>query len=331
VDVARDEQVLRRIALVLILVGAVQASLGLILYVMNADTAERLLNALSRFGYPSGAVIRYIEDNPDLAERAIGTWVDPNAYGGFLLLVGALTGAQVLAERPVTRSRWLALVLLAPIVATLGLTISRGAAIALAAVGLFMGVLRYRWLLILFALALVLALVLPFTQPYIEHFVEGITAQDLSTQMRLGEYKDALILIGRYPIIGVGFTGAPDRDIYLGVSMLYLKVAGSTGLVGLTLFLLIVAETFRYGLRRWSQLARAPWLFSVWLGFAGGLFGAMVSGVFDHYYFNIDFHGAETMFWLFTGLSLAAARLTGQDAPPEPESKDALALQEKPA
>ncbi len=329
VDVARDEQVLRRIALVLILVGAVQASLGLILYVMNADTAERLLNALSRFGYPSGAVIRYIEDNPDLAERAIGTWVDPNAYGGFLLMVGALTGAQVLAERPVTRSRWLALVLLAPIVATLGLTISRGAAIALAAVGLFMGVLRYRWLLILFALALVLALVLPFTQPYIEHFVEGITAQDLSTQMRLGEYKDALILIGRYPIIGVGFTGAPDRDIYLGVSMLYLKVAGSTGLVGLTLFLLIVAETFRYGLRRWSRLVRAPWLFNVWLGFAAGLFGAMVSGIFDHYYFNIDFHGAETMFWLFVGLSLAAARLAGQDA--APESTSAIALQEEPA
>ena len=52
-----------------------------------------------------------------------------------------------------------------------------------------------------------------------------------------------------------------------------------------------------------------PWLFNVWLGFTAGLVGAMVSGIFDHYYFNIDFHGAGMMFWLFVGLTLAASRL----------------------
>jgi hypothetical protein len=312
VDVARDVDTLRRIALVIILIGAAQALVGLALWVINADTAERLLNALSRFGYPAGGVIRYIEDNPDLAKRAIGTWVDPNAYGGFLLMTGALAGSQVLAERPVTGNRWLSLIAFGLIGGALALTVSRGAMIALAAVALAISVLRYRWLLVLMAAGFVVILILPLTQEYILHFVEGITAQDLSTQMRLGEYKDALILIGRYPLIGVGFTGTPDRDIYLGVSMLYLKVAGATGLIGLMIFLLIVAETLRYGLRRWSRLVASPRLFNVWLGFAGGLFGAMVSGIFDHYYFNIEFHGAVTMFWLFVGLSLASARLADQ-------------------
>ena len=43
--------------------------------------------------------------------------------------------------------------------------------------------------------------------------------------MRFGEYKDALTLIERYPLFGVGFTGVPDIDLYLGVSMLYLIIA----------------------------------------------------------------------------------------------------------
>ncbi len=319
VDVARDVPTLRRIALVIILVGAVQAVIGLVLVLINDATAERILNALSRFGYPSGAVIRYRDDDPSLAERAIGTWVDPNAYGGFLLMVATLTGAQVLAERPVTRRRWLALVLFAPMAMTLILTQSRGAVVALAAAVLFVGALRYRWLLAVMAAAVVLALFLPFTQAYIESFRAGLAVEDLSTQMRLGEYKDALILIGRYPLIGVGFTGTPDRDIYLGVSMLYLKIAGGTGLVGLTLFLLAIGETFRYGLSRWTRLVRQPWLFNVWLGFTAGLLGAMVSGIFDHYYFNIDFNGAGLMFWLFVGLTLAASRLA--DAPDDEQQK----------
>ncbi|MEP7289041.1 MAG: O-antigen ligase family protein [Chloroflexota bacterium] len=321
VDVARDEQTLRRIALVIIVFGGVQALIGLVLYVINPVTAERLLNTLGRFGYPVGGVIRYINDDPDLAERAIGTWVDPNAYGGFLMMIAAVTGVQVLAHKPVTGKRWFAAAIFVIIALPLWLTQSRGAVIGLAAVIIFVAALRYRWLLILMVVVAAALIFLPFTQAYIDRFVEGITGQDLSTQMRLGEYKDALILIGRYPIIGVGFAGAPDRDIYLGVSMLYLKIAGATGLVGLALFLAAVAEMFRYGWVRWSRLVASPSLFSLWLGFTGGVVGALVSGIFDHYYFNIEFNGAAIMFWLFVGLSLAAARIAIADDAPLPALK----------
>lgn len=312
VDIARDPQTLRRLALAIILIGGVQAVIGLALYFLNDQMAERILNALGRFGYPVGGVIRYINDDPTEAERAIGTWIDPNAYGGFLMMVAALVGTQIVAERPVTGRRWIAFVLFVPITVALVLTQSRSAVMGLGAAFLFVAALRYRWLLIPIALAVVLALVLPFTQAYIERFIEGVNGQDLSTQMRLGEYKDAFILISRYPLIGVGFAGAPDRDIYLGVSSLYLKIAGGTGLIGLSLFLLTLAETFRYGLKRWSALLASPLLTNVWLGFAAGLIGALVSGIFDHYYFNIEFHGASLMFWTFVGLMLAAARLSGE-------------------
>jgi O-antigen ligase len=314
-DVVRDEETLRRIVLMIIVVGAVEAVIGLVLVLINPQTAERLLLALSRFGYPNSGVIRYRDDDPSLAERAVGTWVDPNAYGGFLMMAASVAGIQVLSSRPVTGRRWIPLFAFLLLSAALWFTRSRGALVALAAVMALVGILRYRWLLIVLALAGGLVLVLPFTQGDIESFVAGVNGQDLSTQMRLGEYKDALILVGRYPIIGVGFTGTPDRDIYLGVSMLYLKIAGATGLIGLTLFLLTVGETFRYGLSRWSKLRASPGLFNLWLGFTAGLFGALVSGIFDHYYFNIEFNASVLLFWLFVGLSLAAAQLV--DKPSE--------------
>lgn len=46
-----------------------------------------------------------------------------------------------------------------------------------------------------------------------QRFIEGIQIQDLATQMRLGEYKDALILIGRHPGSGSD-SSARRREAY---------------------------------------------------------------------------------------------------------------------
>ena len=59
----------------------------LALYALNDQTALRLLMALGRLGYPTtGRVLRYVEDDPGGLERAIGTSVDPNSFGGMLAL-----------------------------------------------------------------------------------------------------------------------------------------------------------------------------------------------------------------------------------------------------
>jgi O-antigen ligase len=73
---------------------------------------------------------------------------------------------------------------------------------------------------------------LPPAQTYVAHLVEGLMLQDRATLMRLGEYKDALALISRYPWFGVGFGGSPDADLYVGVSSLYLLMAEIMGVVG---------------------------------------------------------------------------------------------------
>jgi O-antigen ligase len=254
-------------------------------------------------------VLRYIEDNPANAERAIATSVDPNALGGLLAMLGALAAPQLLARRPVFGRRVWALAVFGLLVACLLLTFSRGAMAALAAGLAFIALLRYRWMLGVLALGALLILLLPVTQDYVLHFLRGLQGQDLATQMRFGEYKDAFTLIGRYPWLGVGFSGAPEIDLYVGVSNAYLLIASKMGLVGLAAFVVIMAVVFAWALRSRQRVYADEGLAALWIGLLAGLVAALVVGVVDHYFFNLAFQAAGALFWIFVGLALAATRL----------------------
>ncbi|MCB9138226.1 MAG: hypothetical protein H6642_07765 [Caldilineaceae bacterium] len=122
--------------------------------------------------------------------------------------------------------------------------------------------------------------------------------------MRFGEYKDALILIRRYPLFGVGFTGTPDLDIYLGVSMLYLIIPQNMGVIGLAAFIAAVIGFFVMIFTSWRH-GYAPRLEAMLLGYAGAVLGALVSGVFDHYWFNMTYPHMTVLFWLYVGMATA--------------------------
>jgi O-antigen ligase len=309
VDIAREPAILRRLVVAILLVVGAQALITLVLYVLPDDITEAILVRLSRIGYPDGGVIRYIEDNPALAERAIGTWVDPNALGGILAISASAIAPQLFAEKPVLRYRWLTIALLIIIGLALTLTFSRASMLAFAVGLVFIGVLRYRKLLTVLAAIVLLLLVLPFTQPLIERFIDAFTAQDLATQMRLGEYNDALRLISRYPVFGVGFTGTPDIDIYTDVASMYLIMANQIGLVGVGIYLAMVGGVFAYGLGAWRQARENAELNAIFLGYHAALLTALVNAVADLYFFRIDFQSSITLFWTTVALALASARL----------------------
>jgi O-antigen ligase len=311
VDYCRDWQKVERLVVLLLLAAGAAALMGIGLYLLPDAMANSLLSRLGILGYPAGDVLRYIEDNPALAERAISTSVDPNVLGGMLSMALCLAVPQLLSPTPVLPRR-----LTAGVVGALGLclllTFSRGS-MAAAAGGLgLIAVLRYRKLLLVMALVALLIFVLPWTQQYTIHFIEGIQLQDLATQMRLGEYRDALTLIGRYPLFGVGFAGTPDIDLYLGVAMVYLTIGGEMGLLGLAAFGAVIGTLFAAGWRvRHKAQARAEWD-ALWLGLFAAVTAGLVGGIFDHYLFNLDFHHSVTIFWLFAGLAAATARLLDQ-------------------
>lgn len=314
VNTVRTPGQVRWLARVVLLAGALAAAIGVALYYIPREWTVRLLSSLGRFGYPTGGdVIQYIEDNPSNPMRAISTSVNPNVLGGMLILVTVPAIAQLFSERPLL-PRGLLAVMVAVDSLCLYLTYSRGSLLGLAVGAFIIGVLRHRRLLLLMAAVAALALLLPATQAYISHLAEGLARQDLATQMRFGEYKDALTLIQRYPWLGVGFAGTPDIDLYLGVSNVYLLVAEQTGLIGLGAFLLALGVFFAAVARAWRRAARSHPLESVLLGFGAAVMGIMVGGFFDHYFVNTDFPNSVSLFWLFIGLTISAARIVSAGA-----------------
>jgi hypothetical protein len=183
-----------------------------------------------------------------------------------------------------------------------------GAAGVVAGLGVI-SLLRYRKLVWVMLVVATLVTVLPQTQIYVERFIEGIQGQDLATQMRFGEYKDAFELISRYPLTGVGFFGTPDIDVYVGVSSVYLLLAQQMGLVGGGLYVVIGLAYLAIILVTLHRLPKGHLLEAPLLGYGLAILGAMVGGMFDHFYFNLTFIHIVALYWLTMGLGMVAVLL----------------------
>lgn len=301
---------------VLMIGGAVAALIGLALYVLNDGLALQALVALGRIGYPTaGRVLRYVEDDTNGIERAIGLAVDPNSFGGMLALVGVLAATQVLAERPLL-PRPLLVAMAGAMGLALFLTYSRAALGGLIVATMYVATLRYRrlWWAILTAgaLAAFLLIGLGLGEQFVERVTEGVQFRDQANQMRLAEYQNAITIISNYPVFGIGFGQAPELDLVAGVSSIYLALAERIGLVGLFAFLGIVAAFFA---RSWRALRacthtqpdeeRAAWL----VGLQAAIVAALAVGLLDHYFFNIEFSHMVALFWGSIGLAMAIEAL----------------------
>ncbi|GAP62514.1 hypothetical protein ARMA_0936 [Ardenticatena maritima] len=322
VDHVRTRRQLEGLALVIIFCGALAAFIGVALYVLPDGLEARILSMLSVFDYPSGAgVIRYIEDNPALAQRATGTSVDPNVYGGLLILITAFTAPQLAAERPLL-PRWLTAIFLLVMGLAMVLTFSRGAMVGLVVALTPLMLVRYRRLIPYAIAAGLLLLLLPQAQGYVDRFIAGLRGEDLATQMRFGEYKDALRLIRRYPWFGVGFSGSPDIDLYIGVSSMYLLMAEFMGLLGLGAFLATMGGFYWLGVKSLRIVRRGSTLEPILFGALSAVLGAMFGGIFDHYFFNIAFPHSVALYWLFVGVGTAAALLAREERQNEAPEED---------
>ena len=314
INTVRTRAQLVFLARVLMLGGTAAAAFGVLFYILPREVTVWILNRLTRLGYPGGfGALRFVNDDPDGLMRAIGTSVDPNVLGGLMVLVGVFTATQAAATMPLFRRRWV-LLMLGLQGLCLYLTISRGSMLGFVIGLLAIGILRYRRLVLLLGLGGLLFFVLPLTQDYVQHLLAGFAGQDRATQMRFGEYRDALTLISRYPLFGVGFVGTPEIGLYIGVSSLYLLMAEEMGLVGLSVFLLLMAafvNALLVVLRRRPQ----PPLEALLLGVLGSMIGLLAAGVFDHYLFNLTYPHMTALLWVLIGLGMATVRQTRSSQP----------------
>jgi polysaccharide biosynthesis protein PslJ len=310
-----------RLSQALMLAGAVQGAIGAGLMALSPLNQLTILSRLQVIGYPTADVLRYVpgpNDTYTTQLRAIGTSVDPNVFGGTLMLALALIVVQWAAPRPVF-SRWVLIALALPTAAGLLLSLSRASWLGLA-MGLFLiGALRYRRILVIGVLVGIALLASPVGQDVVVRFVSGFSLADRATAFRVGEYANALTLLQRYPLLGIGFGSSPDIDVTAGVSSVYLLVAEQTGLLGLAMYLSALLSTWWVG---WSSVRHAEvkpaagveheQTQGLQAAFLAALSGALVAGVLDHYFANQTFPHAVALFWLYAAGLVALRELNGQ-------------------
>jgi hypothetical protein len=160
---------------------------------------------------------------------------------------------------------------------------------------------------------------------YFARLASGLRFEDQASLMRLAEYRNALDIVGRYPAFGVGFGTAGELDLTTGVSSVYLTIAERAGLFSLALFLALVGIFFANTLPAIvASMRHAPtrgspndeeWsiLDTALLGGIAATLGALLVGLVDHYYFNIEFPHMAALLWLVMALALVARRLLRAD------------------
>jgi O-Antigen ligase len=294
----------------LILAGAVQGAVAAALMAVSPLAQLTLLTRLQVIGYPSDSVLRYVPgpNNTYTQQlRAIGTSVDPNVLGGTLMLALVLIVVQWASPRPVLRKSVLFLLALSTAAGVL-LSLSRASWAGLAFGLIFIGALRYRRILVLGVFAGAALLVTPYARTFIVRFLGGFSTSDPATAFRFGEYTNALTLLGRYPLLGIGFGASPDIDVTAGVSSVYLLVAEQTGLLGLGVYLVALSAVWVIGVRGLRQMHDAR-LQGIRAAFLAALTAGLVTGFLDHYFANQAFPHAVALFWLYAAALVSASRL----------------------
>ncbi|KPV49785.1 polymerase, partial [Kouleothrix aurantiaca] len=236
-------------------------------------------------------------------------------FGGMLALVGAFAATQAVAERPIVARPW-AIAMAGVLALATFLTQSRGALGGLEVGVLYVAALRYRklWWPVLGGAVLVLVAYLAFGvgANFVTRITEGVQFRDQANQMRLNEFQNAIEIIQRYPVFGIGFgKSGPDIDLGVGVSSIYLALAERVGLVGLFWFLGLMAAFFARSLpaMRRAFAQAQPERGAALLGLQAAIAAALAVGLLDHYFFNIEFSHMVALFWGTIGLALVLETL----------------------
>jgi hypothetical protein len=89
--------------------------------------------------------------------------------------------------------------------------------------------------------------------------------------------------------------------------------------VGVSLFLLISLVFFGLTFATWRKLPAGHLLEAPLLAYSLAVLGAMVGGIFDHFFFNITFTHLVSLYWLVMGLGVATCLIYEKEAAVEEE------------
>lgn len=346
-NVVRSRETVIAIAWILVMVGG---ALGALTFYQDATGTYD--NPYWGFAQKSDAAITVDETlGGDVAKyRLAGNIGEKNRYAQIMLMLVPLGLFLAIAER---RNGYRLLALGATVFISLGvaLTFSRGAAVGFALLVVIMvalGYIRPRHVLVVILGAAMLLVAVPAYGERLGALVTtssevsstGIDQADGAIQSRITEGLAALLAFADHPLLGVGPGQFPAvyrqyADV-VGIRVLasdrqahnlYLGLAAELGIVGITVFLVILGVTLR-DLARARQATRTldPMLSALATGFLLSIVSYLTTGLFLHMTF-------VRYFWLMMALAAATAvvamararELSAAVEPAEPADPDEVA------
>lgn len=183
-------------------------------------------------------------------------------------------------------------------------SLSRGGYLAFLVGCLFLGLVKQRKLLLLLAvfLATWASLVPPAVQQRVLMTYDKNTHElDHSSETRMNLWQEAMRIYDTNPLVGAGFDTYAYTSHYNGYKdthNLFVKVLVETGVVGLLLFLWLLAKTFTSGYHLFRR-AGDPFLCSIGLGLSAWVICVLVANCFGDRWTYLQVNG---FMWVLAGL-----------------------------
>lgn len=249
--------------------------------------------------------------------RLVGSWLDPNFIGGFFAFIFCLFTGILLYQKN-NRHRVLLTIFLLIIASALFLTYSRSAYVALAAGILILGILKSPRLLVVILIIGSLGIALSDrAQERVGELVTSVNSivfnssenPDPTARLRIKNWEQTLTLIAQKPFFGHGYNTLTftklnqgfiqDEDIHSasGSDSSLLTIFATTGLFGLLLFLLFLANSLLYSFRHWRNSPTNQ------KGLYLGLFTALISLIIHSNFVN-SLLFPQVMIFFFISLGL---------------------------
>lgn len=341
-NVVRTREAIIAIVWILLAIGAFLGALS-----FYQDSTGTYDNVYLGFAQPSEATVSVDQTGLGTTAqfRLAGNIGEKNRYAQIMLMLVPLGLFMAIAQKSRVQ-RLLALGAAGLTSMGVALTFSRGAAVGfvlLFGIMFLMGYLKWKHML---AVVLGAAIVLAAVPVYAERLGElvavsetvgntGIDQADGAIQSRVTEGLAALLAWADHPILGVGpgefplyyrqyaeVVGIRVKAVDRESHNLYLGMAAELGLIGITVFLIIIGLTLR-DLARAAKAVRArdPMMADMATGFLLAIVAYLATGIFLHMSFI-------RYFWLMLALAAATAlvakaiaKASGGDAVPDPSSE----------
>lgn len=148
-------------------------------------------------------------------------------------------------------------------------------------------------------------------------------ALDHSAELRLELWTDAMELFKSNPLLGTGFDSyAYMRRVhnYADTHNIYLKVLVETGVIGLGLFLWLLAKTYRTGYWLFSH-TQEPFFSGLGLGLAAWIVCTATASMFGDRWTHFQISG---YMWVLAGLVARSIAIQSSNTIPQPLSAGPL-------